>query len=103
MIGENRLGASDPEIVDRVRAYLTHPMTELFQRLVDYAAANVIYARAQQQFYADQHRQPAEFAVGDRFLPCLPSPNGQAQAHGDATAVRLGTSRSGFEGSTFTL
>ncbi|KAL8425175.1 hypothetical protein Efla_007521 [Eimeria flavescens] len=41
-------------------------MTKLFQRLVDRAAANIIHAQAQQQFYANQHREPAEFAMGDR-------------------------------------
>ncbi|KAL8438917.1 hypothetical protein Efla_001503 [Eimeria flavescens] len=54
-IGENPLRASDLGIVDAYEPTLTPPMTKLFQRLVEHAAADIIHAQAQQQFYANQH------------------------------------------------
>ncbi|KAL8428445.1 hypothetical protein Efla_003261 [Eimeria flavescens] len=45
---------------------LTPPMTKLIQRLIHRAAASIIHAQAQQEVYANQHRQPAELTVGDR-------------------------------------
>ncbi|KAL8424412.1 hypothetical protein Efla_001014 [Eimeria flavescens] len=61
MIGEKPLRASDLHVVDAYEPTLTPPMTKLFPRLVDRPAANTIHTQTQQQFYAKQHRQPAEF------------------------------------------
>ncbi|KAL8424931.1 hypothetical protein Efla_006694 [Eimeria flavescens] len=58
---------------------LTPPMTKLFQRLVDRAAANIVQAQAQQQIYVNQHRQPAEFADKPRPREMLP-PQGRELA-----------------------
>ncbi|KAL8439657.1 hypothetical protein Efla_004565 [Eimeria flavescens] len=80
MIGENTLRANDLGVVDAYQPTLTPPLTMLFQRLVDRAAANIVHAQAQQKFYANQHRQPAEFAVGD----CVWMSNRHMQPHGRA-------------------
>ncbi|KAL8432738.1 hypothetical protein Efla_004407 [Eimeria flavescens] len=71
IIGENPLRASDLDIVDAYEPTLTCPMTKLFQRLVDRAAANIIHAQAQQQFYAYQHRPPAGLPFSMSAFVCL--------------------------------
>ncbi|KAL8439260.1 hypothetical protein Efla_005737 [Eimeria flavescens] len=98
MNGKNPLRASDLDIVDAYEPTLTTPMAKLFQGLVDRAAASIIYPQVQEQIYANQHTEPADFAVGGRLwgFPSLSHPKPQAQAHGDATAARLGTNRGGF-------
>ncbi|KAL8441365.1 hypothetical protein Emag_007238 [Eimeria magna] len=65
MIGENPLRASDLDFVDNFDAAISPPMTKLFQQLVDRAAANILRAQAQQEHYADAHRQDVSFEVGD--------------------------------------
>ena len=66
MIGENPLRAADLDIVEELSPIISPPMTKLFQQLVDRAAAHIIEAQAEQQFYANKHRRDVQFRVGDK-------------------------------------
>ncbi|KAL8424712.1 hypothetical protein Efla_001289 [Eimeria flavescens] len=92
-IGENPLLASDVVVLGADEPTLTPPMPRLFQRLVHRAAANIIHAQVQQQFYDSRDRHSAEFAVGyrvwvsPRYMQPRGSPNLQPCFIGPLTFV----------------
>lgn len=70
MISENPLRAIDLELNKAMKPTVTPPMTQIFQRLVDRAAAHNLQAQAPQKHYADQKRKEAEFQVGKQVWVC---------------------------------
>ena len=58
--------AADIDLFPQQLYYETPPMTKLFKLFVDRAATHIQRAKEQQKLYADAHRRPIEFQVGDK-------------------------------------